>query len=310
MITIAPRHARAMRAHDTRTCAAFALCLALCAFAAAPAAADAPRADLVQAWRTQVASISDGADTPAREAAIARRLDAMGIAWRAEEFELDGKRGRNLLADLGGADDAPLLLVGAHYDRVDVGHGATDNASGVATVLALAQALQARPLAAHRVKLAFWDLEEHGLLGSRAWVAAPGQERPALYVNFDVFGWGDTLWMMAPEAGDPLVEALRRSSAAEGIGLQAGQAYPPTDHRAFLQAGWPAVSFSLVGGDEIAGILDVFAGRRPAQAPKVTQVIHSPQDDATQLDSRHVPAALRALEAGLRAWDAAAGTPR
>jgi len=286
------------------------LLLATAALAPLSATADAPRSDTGHAWQAQVVRISDGADARARAAAITDRLDALGIAWQVHEFESDGKRGRNLVATLGGDAAAPLLLIGAHYDRVDVGHGATDNASGVAAVLQLAQALQAAPLATHRVKLAFWDLEEHGLLGSRAWVAAAGQEQPALYVNFDVFGWGNTLWMMTPDAAHPLVDALRRASAAEGIGLQAGQEYPPTDHRAFLQAGWPAVSFSLVGGDEIAGILDVFAGRPPLQAPKVMQVIHSPLDDATHLDAQHVPAALRALESALRTWDGTAPAPR
>src|SRR5690606_29812200 len=191
------------------------LLLATAALAPLSATADAPRSDTGHAWQAQVVRISDGADARARAAAITDRLDALGIAWQVHEFESDGKRGRNLVATLGGDAAAPLLLIGAHYDRVDVGHGATDNASGVAAVLQLAQALQATPLATHRVKLAFWDLEEHGLLGSRAWVAAAGQEQPALYVNFDVFGWGNTLWMMTPDAAHPLVDALRRASTAE-----------------------------------------------------------------------------------------------
>ncbi|UNK57114.1 M28 family metallopeptidase [Pseudoxanthomonas daejeonensis] len=290
-----------------RRIAAPALLLAL-ALLTAPlsgtALAKAPPDPVADRWQAQVAQTSAGADTAARATSITDRLDALGIAWHAEAFELDGKHGRNVVADLGGPADAPLLLIGAHYDRVDVGHGATDNASGVATVLELAQALKARPLQAHRVKLAFWDLEEQGLLGSRAWVATPGQEKPALYVNFDVFGWGDTLWMMAPQSDTPLVKALEALSRQQKLGFQPGDKYPPTDHLAFLKAGWPAVSFSLVGGDEIPDILQVFAGQKPAQAPKVMKVIHSPQDGIDQLDARNVPRALRVLENGLRSLDA------
>ena len=271
-----------------------------------PAHADAPPStDVAATWRAQVERVSAGADTAARAAAITARLDQLGLPWQEEAFEHDGKHGRNLLVDLGGPQDASLLLIGAHYDRVEVGHGATDNASGVAAVLELAQALKARPLAGHRVRLAFWDLEEHGLLGSRAWVAAPGQEKPALYVNFDVFGWGDTLWMMAPDGQAALVDAVRAASALERIGFSPGEKYPPTDHLAFLRAGWPAVSFSLVGGEEIDGILQVFAGQKPEPAPKVMRVIHSPGDDASQLDPGNIAAALRVREDGLRAWDAA-----
>ena len=74
-------------------------------------------------WKGQVARISAGADTAARGQAITSRLDAMGVTWREEAFEQKDKHGRNLLADLGGKADAPLLLIGAHYDRVAVGHG-------------------------------------------------------------------------------------------------------------------------------------------------------------------------------------------
>src|SRR5687768_12913891 len=126
-------------------------------------------AGTVTPWENQVRQISQGKDSPARGAAIGARLDAMKIAWRKEAFTQDDHTGANLIADLGGRADAPLLLIGAHYDKVAQGHGATDNASGVSTVLELAAALKARPLANHRVQIVFWDLEEQGLLGSRAW---------------------------------------------------------------------------------------------------------------------------------------------
>ena len=257
-------------------------------------------------WKDQVARISEGADTGARGQAITRRLDALGLAWREEAFEQKEKQGRNLLVDLGGPDGAPLLLIGAHYDRVAVGHGATDNASGSAAVLELAERLKAHPLSHHRVQIAFWDLEEAGLLGSHAYVTTPGREKPALYVNFDVFGWGDTLWMMSPQADTPLIAALRKGSEARQLGFQPGEHYPPTDHLAFLKQEWPAVSFSLVGGGEIDPILAVFSGKAPATPPKVMQVIHSPRDTVAELDDGRVDDALDVIEQGLRDWDAKA----
>lgn len=277
--------------------------LFLSMFASLPAWAD----DVSGRWLTQVTVVSASSDTAARGDAIGRRLDALGIAWKREDFQQDGQSGTNLVADLGGPAKAPLLLIGAHYDRVDVGHGATDNASGVSAVLELAQALKARPLAHHRVQIAFWDLEEKGLLGSRAWVATEGREQPALYVNFDVFGWGDTLWMMTPASDGTLVDALRTASGREALGFRPGDKYPPTDHLAFLKAGWPAVSFSLVGGDEIDPILAVFGGDKAAQLPKVMQVIHSERDTTAEVDGDRVDDALRVIEQGLRAWDARHG---
>lgn len=272
---------------------------------ALPACADTSTSSRTS-WENQVRDISKGQDSPSRAAAISARLDAMKIVWRKEPFAHDGHTGSNLIADLGGPVDAPLLLIGAHYDKVAHGHGATDNASGVSTVLELAAAIKARPLANHRVQIVFWDLEEKGLLGSRAWVATPSREKPALYVNFDVFGWGDTLWMMSPQPDAPLVEAMRTASGKQGLHFRAGSEYPPTDHLAFLKAGWPAVSFSLIGGDEIDPTLTAFSGGKPDPAPKVMQVIHSPKDTVAELDAARVPAALTVLESGLRAWDLAA----
>ena len=256
-------------------------------------------------WLADVSAIAAAADNDGRQAVVQQRLDTLGITWHTERFESKGKHGENILADIGGPGDAPLLLIGAHYDRVVAGQGATDNASGSATVLALAERFKRTPLKHHRVAIALWDLEELGLLGSAAHVANGGT-KSALYVNFDVFGWGDTLWMMTPEATHPLVAASADAARTEGLEFSAGDRYPPTDHLAFLKAGWPAVSYSLVGAGEVAGILDVFAGKTPATMPKVMEVIHHDRDTLAEIDAAAAARGVDAVERSLRQWDAAA----
>lgn len=265
--------------------------------------APAPASAAAHAWFTDVRAIADADASEGRRIAIQRRLDTLGIQWRANPFEIDQQRGTNILADVGGDANAPLLLLGAHSDQVSKGEGATDNASGSATVLALAQRLKERPLANHRVAVAFWDLEEKGLLGAKAYVANGGA-RPALYVNFDVFGWGDTVWMMTPEADGALARVTAVTTAANGLKLSAGEQYPPTDHLAFLKAGWAAVSYSLVGGDEVPLILDAYAGKKLATVPKVMQVIHTGGDTLAQIDANAAARGVDAVEAALRKWDA------
>ena len=255
-------------------------------------------------WLQDVTTISAATDNDGRRLAVQNRLDTLGIAWRTERFESKGKRGANILADLGGPAGAPLLLLGAHFDRVEAGHGATDNASGSATVLALAERFKRTPLTQHRVAIALWDLEEVGLLGSTAHVANGSDE--ALYVNFDVFGWGDTLWMMTPESTHPLAVASADAARAEGLAFSAGDRYPPTDHLSFLKAGRPAVSYSLVGAAEVAGILEVFAGKTPATMPKVMEVIHHDRDTMAEVDANAAARGVDAVERALRQWDAAA----
>ena len=262
-------------------------------------------------WLADVRTISDAGENAQRREAIVARLDALDLTWRKAPFEANGKTGENLIADVTGPVDAPLLLIGAHSDRVAVGHGATDNASGSASVLALAERFQRQPLKHHRVAVAFWDLEEEGLLGSKAYVA-DGSAKPALYVNFDVFGWGDTLWMMAPAQGQSaLVDSSRAATQALRLGFSPGEKYPPTDHLPFLRAGWPAVSYSLVGSAEITQVLDAYAGKKAHPPAKVMQVIHTDKDVLGQIDARAAVVGVDAVERALRDWDAktATGTP-
>ncbi|HEY0506088.1 MAG TPA: M28 family peptidase [Lysobacter sp.] len=275
---------------------------------AAPAAAPIASTEAAR-WQADVRAIADAGDNAGRRTIIAARLDALGLEGRKASFEANGKSGENLLADVAGPADAPLLLLGAHSDRVKVGHGATDNASGSATVLALAERFRQRPLQHHRVAVAFWDLEEEGLLGSKAYVA-DGSAKPALYVNFDVFGWGDTLWMMAPANGQAaLVDSSRAATQALQLGFSPGEQYPPTDHLPFLRAGWPAVSYSLVGRDEIEQVLAAYAGKKSRTPPKVMQVIHTELDTLGQVDAQAAARGVDAVEQALRRWDAQAATP-
>lgn len=62
----------------------------------------------------------------------------------------------------------PPILVGAHYDAVPASPGADDNATGLAVLLELARSISQTPLRRPIWFVAF-DLEEQGLLGSRAY---------------------------------------------------------------------------------------------------------------------------------------------
>jgi aminopeptidase S len=290
-----------------RTGAAALLLSLLAACAANPARttseSEGPGKVEPEQWLTDVRGMADAQDNAGRRAYLRERLQRAGMTVTAQTFASNSLQGENLLADVGGPANAPLLLIGAHSDRVDAGRGATDNASGSATALALAERFKQRPLVRHRVKVAFWDLEERGLLGAAAYIDQ-NSEKPALYINFDVFGWGDSLWMMSRDSAHPLVVASRDAARAEGISISAGEQYPPTDHLAFLKAGWPAVSYSLVGAGEIADILRAFKGEHPEQMPKVMAVIHTEQDTLEQVDAAAAAKGVDAVEAAIRAWDA------
>ncbi len=88
---------------------------------------------------------------PALETAalyIERTLTALGYEVETQEFEVFGKRVRNLDAELRGTSrPSEYVVVGAHYDSVVGCPGANDNASGVGAMLELARLLRGGSLA-------------------------------------------------------------------------------------------------------------------------------------------------------------------
>ncbi|WP_041233046.1 M20/M25/M40 family metallo-hydrolase [Cylindrospermum stagnale] len=98
---------------------------------------------------------------------ITTQLRKLGWKPQLEKFT----DGVNIFAQRQGTDKAAgAILVAAHYDTVNSSPGADDNASGVAVVLEVARILASRPIP-RTLQLAFFDKEEAGLLGSRAFVS-------------------------------------------------------------------------------------------------------------------------------------------
>lgn len=96
-------------------------------------------------------------------------------------FHEDDTNGYNVLAELPGTDrKSELVMLGAHLDSWHPGTGATDNAAGSAVMMEVIRILKAAGVAPRRtVRVALWDGEEHGLLGSRAHVEQHFASRPA-----------------------------------------------------------------------------------------------------------------------------------
>jgi glutamate carboxypeptidase len=104
----------------------------------------------------------------------------------------------NLFASIRGTVEPDrYLIVSAHYDHLGVKdgatyHGADDNASGVAAMLAVARWFSTRPARISILFVAF-DGEEEGLQGAKYFVQHPPvpSDRMAAVVNMDMVGRGD-----------------------------------------------------------------------------------------------------------------------
>ena len=95
----------------------------------------------------------------------------------------------NVLARLKGVTDGPAVLLVCHYDSVPAGPGASDDGSGVASLLETARALKTQTPLRNDVIFLFTDAEETGLLGAKAfaeehaWVKEVG-----VVLNFEARG--------------------------------------------------------------------------------------------------------------------------
>jgi hypothetical protein len=98
---------------------------------------------------------------------ITTELKKFGWKPQLEKFA----EGVNIFAERLGTDKkAGAILLGAHFDTVAASPGADDNATGVAVVLEIARLFGSQPTP-RTLQLAFFDKEEAGLLGSKAFVA-------------------------------------------------------------------------------------------------------------------------------------------
>ena len=245
--------------------------------APAPAVASTMHAQLLEDVRILAADDMQGRDTGAPGGEMARnyivgRLEALGVVappmGRLQPWEMQGRtragpktyNGVNVIGLIPGTRVTDrYIVVTAHYDHVGVNaegqvfNGADDNASGVATMLALA-ADRKRQAPEHSVLIVALDGEEHGLLGARHFVEAPPMplESIAMNLNFDMTARAETdgkLWVTGTYQNPTLRPLLEGIPANGAVALAFGKDTPQdtgndnwvesSDHAAFHRAQVP-----------------------------------------------------------------------
>ncbi|HEX7317501.1 MAG TPA: M20/M25/M40 family metallo-hydrolase [Pyrinomonadaceae bacterium] len=159
----------------------------------------------------------------------------------------------NIVARLEGtANRRPVLLV-SHYDSVPSGPGASDDGTGVATMLETARALKAggTPLK-NDVVFLFTDGEEAGLLGANAFAAEHPLTRGAgVMLNFEARGSGGPAYMFETSVGNQhLVEELAAAPypATSSLMYEVYKLMPnDTDLTVFKRAKLEGMNFAFIG---------------------------------------------------------------
>jgi acetylornithine deacetylase/succinyl-diaminopimelate desuccinylase-like protein len=198
---------------------------------------------------------------------IEEALSSCGLVPRKVQFARgDSSMGLNLLcagAQGQPAGDAPLVVVGAHYDSVPESPGADDNASGVAALLELARRFSGSGYFG-RLLFAAYDCEEDGLVGSRAHceeLVRSGAQVAAM-ISLEMVGFtsaeqtvpsgvsvgrtrGDFLALVANERSTKLLAHAEDDPLVEKVVVPddttAALMAQLSDHGSFWEAGFPAL---------------------------------------------------------------------
>ena len=202
-------------------------------------AGDEPRLQ-VAAWVTESAAreliAMSGHDLDAlREAADNRDFEPVRLGITTSvgmDVTLNRVTSANVLGLLPGSDPElkdEVVIYTAHHDHLGIGtpndegdviyNGAMDNASGVAQVLAIAEAIKSLPEAPRRsVLVALVGAEEQGLLGSEYYAENPTFRPGKIAANLNYDGgniWGHTHDVTFIGLGKSTIDGLVDAIAAE-----------------------------------------------------------------------------------------------
>jgi aminopeptidase YwaD len=205
-----------------------------------------------------------------------RMRDGREVGVRIGGELLDGE-GVNVSARHG--PPGPRLVLSAHVDSKVTGPGAFDNAGGVATLLALAEA--GLPAGA-AVELVFFNGEDHYQApGEQAWLAATDLAEVGQIVNLDgagVVGHGTAVSMLACPQD---LEDRVRAAVARRPGWSIGPEWYESDHAIFAMRGIPSLAITSAGVHQL-----------------LTSVAHTERDTPRMVD----PAILAGVAGFLEAW--------
>jgi carboxypeptidase Q len=167
--------------------------------------------------------------------------------------------GYNVVAELPGVDPRlkdELVMLGGHFDSWHAGTGATDNAAGSAVMMEALRILKTIGVKPRRtIRLALWDGEEGGHLGSITYVKnhfgdpatmqlKPDHAKLAGYFNLDN-GTGKIrgVYLQGNEAVRPIFESWLQPFHYLGATTLVIQSVGGTDHLDFDHVGLPGFQF-------------------------------------------------------------------
>jgi carboxypeptidase Q len=174
-------------------------------------------------------------------------------------FTADDLPGYNVIAEIPGVDKklkSELVMLGGHFDTWHAGTGATDNGAGSAIAFEAMRILKSLGVQPRRtIRMALWDAEEQGFVGSRGYVTnhffdrakkemKPEYDKLSVYFNFDN-GSGKIrgIYAQSNSAVVPIFEEWLEPIRDLGAATVTLRNTGGTDHLSFDGVGLPGFQF-------------------------------------------------------------------
>jgi hypothetical protein len=223
--------------------------------------------------------------------------------WRRDRpFSKTFTAARNVIGYVPGTTlPADFIVVSAHFDHLgvidgQVYHGADDDASGTAALLAIARYVQAHP-PRHSVLFAAFDAEELGLRGSRAFLETLPfpRQRLRLDINIDMIGRDDDgrLFAAGVEQTPALRPIVEAAASTATVSVHLGHDRPM--YLTGLIADWTHASDQ--GSFHDAGVPFLYFGIEDHED------LHRPTDTADRIDRQFYDAAAETVLSAVLAAD-------
>ncbi|MGO9268767.1 MAG: M20/M25/M40 family metallo-hydrolase [Terriglobia bacterium] len=159
----------------------------------------------------------------------------------------------NIVARLQGTANTKAVMLAAHYDSVPTGPGASDDGSGVVTLLETARALKAGPPLPNDVIFLITDGEELGLMGAQGFVNEhPWVKDVGVALNFEARGaCGPSFMFETSQHNGWLIREFAQAAPHAATSSFAYEAYKhlpnDTDLTVFKSAGVAGLNFAYIG---------------------------------------------------------------
>ena len=193
----------------------------------------------------------------ARLESIESLLKEQTISYDIESYTQTQKdkyprsEGKNVVITIGsGKKD---IVVGGHWDSAWIeegvlSYGIVDNGCAIIILMRLAEELQKVKLN-HRIRVVFFDMEEIGYIGAKAYVEQHKNDQIKYMINLDVCGAGNTIVFGNRDRfgyDNPIHHTFKDVCVDEDINFIEFPKFPMCDEKPFYKTGIRSIMISLI----------------------------------------------------------------